>query len=1416
MPRFGKNVLSQFLRTKCDKQLRLALYKPTELVNLGWPEPLTARPAVQILRDVGKEWEQAKMADLEVAFGTNVRANKQNGRFVDSDLLTVLQQSVTTPAFILQAGFNHLHLKTTFLQNIGLAPNEIQLIPPFTAFRPDIVWVQTKRDDEIEVLPNGDTCTVQPNDQRKALFVCDIKHAGEANSSYSAEVVLYAVLLANWLRLVNLHGTYLTSSRMALWTRAKETSSLVELIASNPGAALSQRTQAFENDLEPVDFTIFYQTIDHFFKSDLPRVLSMQDWHQLDWHVDSRCSTCDFLGHRNWLSSPDRTKLDAHRDHYCVPFAEDSQQLSRIATITRGGRKTLEGCGHSNISAVSSMLPVDEAFEQHNALKADRSHLPHRATALLNGDVTIAPNTTTIDFPKWADLEIFISVNFDPGTGLLTALGSEARFRQKVQYGQTSQIQQTWPAEAQVLLSPTRNEERNIVISFLSRIAQILTFAYDTDPQKGGALASQTQTQLYFWDSRQFEELTKAIGRHLNAIVLPPNDSVLRGLVWLFPPEQVLQDDEITIANAVSFLKTVLQRNLRLPVPHSYTIFNVAEEYHHPNYSPHIPSSFYRDPFSDMIPRERIYEIWSGEPLIRIGSVQSTRSQCIARYSDTVRDQVAAIRNIVWKFRTDMTGRLQFAARALDIGVPFNFQGMSEDGRLWYGWARLEEACNTIELRRKWAEEPEHLEASYDTLRFVMLGEQNGNLLTYDVRPSSSDCKFRDGEDFLALQDESIPGFLGRRFRDVAPAAIYNQVSFSDRNRQMTDIFQASLLEYDRENLTATIRLGDFGSAPMLRDLLWANSLVDMNTSASLVSSKGPSISERIRRCLISIGRPQISVAAAATYGALGHTPGINPPRNDPETTAARVLWDAAALAVECTSPPENLVADALSTVINCNWPCNVHQRDAIQHCLNRRLSIVWGPPGTGKTTTAAALIVARILVARASNESLRLLITGPTYNAWEKLYNETLMLLESVEVDSVRCFRVYSASHQNHAEVSSETIEVTDADATTYDPNFSDLIQKLDNPNGIVLVGTVAHQCYRIASQGYDRAQQGLFDFAVIDESSQLDVGKALFPLCVLSDSAQVSLFGDHLQMPPIVKTEPPRDAEWLVGSIQSYLIHRYSCPTKDLLINYRAAQSFVEFGKRIGYPPNLTSYSPQLKLRCLQVNNCPPDGWNETVEWFNGLTDLADPERRISAVTYSDGRAGQANEFEADIVCRIVQQLFLTISQELVDELDEGGNPKTPTQVLSNPDSFWERGLGIVTPHRAQRALIVSRLRQIFPSHSPQKINDAVDTVERFQGGQRDTIIISFGVGDPDLIADEEEFLLQLERTNVAISRARAKCILVISDDLAYHLPSDRKTIQTSKAVKTYVSEVCRNTQQINVPMEGGAIRSIILRWQ
>ena len=79
---------------------------------------------------------------------------------------------------------------------------------------------------------------------------------------------------------------------------------------------------------------------------------------------------------------------------------------------------------------------------------------------------------------------------------------------------------------------------------------------------------------------------------------------------------------------------------------------------------------------------------------------------------------------------------------------------------------------------------------------------------------------------------------------------------------------------------------------------------------------------------------------------------------------------------------------------------------------------------------------------------------------------------------------------------------------------------------------------------QGPQSALFPLFDVVVMDESSQVDVGKALFPLCLLAADGQTVLLGDHLQMPPVIATQPPRGAEWLVGSIQEYLLITLSIP--------------------------------------------------------------------------------------------------------------------------------------------------------------------------------------------------------------------------------------------------------------------------------
>ena len=58
---------------------------------------------------------------------------------------------------------------------------------------------------------------------------------------------------------------------------------------------------------------------------------------------------------------------------------------------------------------------------------------------------------------------------------------------------------------------------------------------------------------------------------------------------------------------------------------------------------------------------------------------------------------------------------------------------------------------------------------------------------------------------------------------------------------------------------------------------------------------------------------------------------------------------------------------------------------------------------------------------------------------------------------------------------------------------------------------------------------------------------------------------------------------------------------------------------------------------------------------------------------------------------------------------------------------------------------------------------------------------------------MSGEEAFLMQLERTNVAVSRAMAKCIVIMPKTLAAYIPEDKKALATAFALKDYIEEFC-----------------------
>ena len=91
----------------------------------------------------------------------------------------------------------------------------------------------------------------------------------------------------------------------------------------------------------------------------------------------------------------------------------------------------------------------------------------------------------------------------------------------------------------------------------------------------------------------------------------------------------------------------------------------------------------------------------------------------------------------------------------------------------------------------------------------------------------------------------------------------------------------------------------------------------------------------------------------------------------------------------------------------------------------------------------------------------------------------------------------------------------------------------------------------------------------------------------------------------------------------------------------------------------------------------------------------------------------------------------------------------------------------IAVIAPYRAQGREIREQIRKI--SNGQRWLDDIlVDTVERIQGQERDVIIISLTTSDPLHAGNRAEFYFQLNRLNVALTRARKKRIVIGSSKL------------------------------------------------
>lgn len=377
------------------------------------------------------------------------------------------------------------------------------------------------------------------NDTRTQLCIIDIKLTAEASPGYFAEVTYYDMTLAGWLIDVGLDQKYGVVPNAAIWPGSHETSNLLhvtrEIADRGATPTFMQLWDAMWKDLEPVPFEVFALRVRRFLQIDVPRAL-LQPWNTFDWHVDSRCSFCEYLGEPRPPSS-NHPHAAPHPDH-CLPTAQTQNHLSRVAFISQGARLSLAQAGVSQVADLAQLHPTNPVFDRHQALRATRTVVAGRAAALETGQVSIPPQSgTSACMPQWADLHIYLSVDFDIGSAISVAFGLKAFWLEPrpFQSSLTAPRQsRQWTDTDWIVINRDLNDEQRELITFLQQIHSILRWCDEQDrqtlanPTLAGLSTMQrqayrTKVQFYLWDSLQYEHLARVIGRHLQAILANPD-----------------------------------------------------------------------------------------------------------------------------------------------------------------------------------------------------------------------------------------------------------------------------------------------------------------------------------------------------------------------------------------------------------------------------------------------------------------------------------------------------------------------------------------------------------------------------------------------------------------------------------------------------------------------------------------------------------------------------------------------------------------------------------------------------------------------------------------------------------------------------------------------------------------------------
>jgi len=433
-------------------------------------------------------------------------------------------------------------------------------------------------------------------------------------------------------------------------------------------------------------------------------------------------------------------------------------------------------------------------------------------------------------------------------------------------------------------------------------------------------------------------------------------------------------------------------------------------------------------------------------------------------------------------------------------------------------------------------------------------------------------------------------------------------------------------------------------------------------------------------------------------------------------------------------------------------------------------LLLVQGPPGTGKSQTVAWAVLSRLVCSQAQGRPFRVAVSCKTHNAVNIVLGAIASKLRRLEAFQTGLTKGLDAQVYKLVNEAADGVPAGVVPLDCYHCDAEELEDLL--VRRLVVIGGTPGGLYNLGRYRQTGGRKvdwsaKAFDLVVIDEASQMSLPEGILACAFLKEEGKVIVVGDHRQMPPIVAHAWEDEEKRSVTSTRPYVslfeaLKDRAFPCVSLDESFRLHKVIAEFLKDNVYVMDGIDFYSHRKEVLPAV-----------VEGDEFVRRVLDPNYPLVVIEHDEEGSQQYNNTEVELIAPLIEACARQLG------LDGAS------------------GIGVVVPHRAQRA----RLRERFPELA---VTESIDTVERFQGGERDVIIVSATASDPDYVLAEADFLLNLNRLNVALSRPRKKLIVVASRSVIELLTSDLDVFDNAVIWKRLYHQWC--AEEIWIGRRGG----------